>query len=129
MKKILVIDDEKDFGFFLKQNLELAGGYSVTVATSGRDGIAAAAHYKPDLILLDVIMPNMSGFEVLKELKENRATTAIPVVMLTAVDTEEAKEKALGLYNEDYIVKPVAISELKAKVDEVLSRRDHSHKG
>ena len=125
MKKMLVIDDEKDFGYFLKQNFELAGGYSVTVATNGRDGIAAATRDRPDLILLDVIMPNMSGFEVLKELKENRTTTAIPVVMLTAVDTDEAKEKALGLYNEDYIVKPVAISDLKAKVDEILSRRGH----
>jgi DNA-binding response OmpR family regulator len=125
VKKMLVIDDEKDFGYFLKQNFELAGGYSVTVATNGRDGIAAATRDRPDLILLDVIMPDMSGFEVLKELKENRPTAAIPVIMLTAVDTEEAKGKALGLYNEDYIVKPVAISDLKAKVDEILSRRGH----
>jgi DNA-binding response OmpR family regulator len=123
MKKILIIDDEKDFGFFVKQNLELAGGYSVTVATGGKDGIAAALRYKPDLILLDVIMPQMSGFEVLQALKDGAETTMIPVIMLTAVDTDEAKEKALGLYNEDYIVKPVAISELKAKVDAVLSRR------
>jgi DNA-binding response OmpR family regulator len=123
MKKILIIDDEKDFGFFVKQNLELVGGYNVMVATSGKDGIAAALRYKPDLILLDVIMPQMSGFEVLQVLKDTKDTTMIPVVMLTAVDTDEAKEKALGLYNEDYIVKPVAISELKAKVDAVLSRR------
>lgn len=123
MKKILVIDDEKDFGFFVKQNLELVGGYTVMVANNGKDGIAAAMRYKPDLILLDVIMPQMSGFEVLQALKEIKDTTMIPVVMLTAVDTDEAKEKALGLYNEDYIVKPVAISELKAKVDAVLSRR------
>jgi DNA-binding response OmpR family regulator len=123
MKKILIIDDEKDFGFFVKQNLELVGGYSVIVATSGKDGIAAALRYKPDLILLDVIMPQMSGFEVLQELKDGKATTMIPVVMLTAVDTDEAKEKALGLYNEDYIVKPVAISDLKAKIDAVMARR------
>ncbi len=123
MKKILIIDDEKDFGFFVKQNLELVGGYSVTVATGGKDGIAAAMRHKPDLILLDVIMPQMSGFEVLQALKDGKETTMIPVIMLTAVDTDEAKEKALGLYNEDYIVKPVAISELKAKIDVVLSRR------
>jgi two-component system OmpR family response regulator len=123
MKKILIIDDEKDFGFFVKQNLELVGGYSVIVTTGGKDGIAAALRYKPDLILLDVIMPQMSGFEVLQTLKDGTATTMIPVIMLTAVDTDEAKEKALGLYNEDYIVKPVAISELKAKIDAVLARR------
>jgi len=123
MKKILVIDDERDFGFFIKQNLELLGSYNVIVATNGKDGIAAAMRYKPDLILLDVIMPKMSGFEVLQALKEHKETTMMPVIMLTAVDTDEAKEKALGLYNEDYIVKPVAISELKAKVDAVLARR------
>jgi len=123
MKKILIIDDEKDFGFFIKQNLELLGSYNVIVATNGKDGIAAAMRYKPDLILLDVIMPKMSGFEVLQALKEHKETTMMPVIMLTAVDTDEAKEKALGLYNEDYIVKPVAISELKAKVDAVLARR------
>jgi DNA-binding response OmpR family regulator len=122
MKKILIIDDENNFGFFVKQNLEMLGGYAVIVATTGKDGIAAATRHTPDLILLDVVMPNMSGFEVLEKLKHNKATTAIPVIMLTAVDTEEAKEKALGLYNEDYIVKPVAISELKAKIDGVLSR-------
>jgi two-component system OmpR family response regulator len=122
MKKILIIDDEKDFCFFVKQNLELAGGYQVVMAASGKDGIAAAIRHKPDLIILDVIMPLMSGFEVLQALKEGKATTMIPVIMLTAVDTDEAKEKALGLYNEDYIVKPVALSELKTKIEAVLSR-------
>lgn len=127
MKKILIIDDEKDFCFFLKQNLELSGGYGVIVATNGKDGIAEAARQKPDLILLDVIMPNMSGFEVLKALKADRVTAGIPVVMLTAVETEETKDRALDLRDEDYVVKPVAISDLKAKVDEVLSRRGHKH--
>lgn len=123
MKRILIIDDEKDFCFFVKQNLELTGGYQVIVALGGKEGIASAGRYKPDLILLDVIMPMMSGFEVLQALKISKATTMIPVIMLTAVDTDDAKEKALGLYNEDYIVKPVAISELKAKVEAVLSRK------
>ena len=123
MKKILVIDDETDFAFFVKQNLELAGEYNVIVATSGKDGISAAMRHKPDIILLDVVMPQMSGFEVLQVLKDSKATTSIPVVMLTAVDTDEAKEKALGMYDEDYIVKPVAISELKAKIDSVLARK------
>lgn len=123
MKKILVIDDEKDFGFFVEQNLELTGLYNVILATSPRDGIKAAIRQKPDLILLDVIMPEMSGFDVLAELKENRATQSIPVIMLTAVDTDEAKERALSYFNEDYIVKPVAISELKEKIGAVLSRK------
>ena len=122
MKTILVIDDEKDFAFFVKQNLELMGGYKVLITTNGREGLSAASRHKPDLIVLDLVMPEMSGFEVLKALKTNSATMQIPVIMLTAIDTEEAKEKALGLYNEDYIVKPVAISVLKAKIDSVLAR-------
>lgn len=123
MRTILLIDDERDFAFFIKQNLELTGLYKVIIATNGRDGLAVAARQKPDLIILDVLMPEMDGFEVLKALKSNPATTMISVIMLTAIDTEEAKQKALGLYNEDYIVKPVAISDLKAKIDTIFARR------
>jgi DNA-binding response OmpR family regulator len=122
MRKILIIDDERDFCFFIKQNLELVGGYNVIVATSGREGISAAARHKPDVILLDIMMPQMDGFAVLKELKSKEATTAIPVIMLTAVDSDGAKEKASGLYNEDYITKPVEIAALRTKIDGVLSR-------
>ncbi|MBU0605087.1 MAG: response regulator [Candidatus Omnitrophica bacterium] len=123
MKKILLIDDEKDFIYFIKKDLELSGAYIVLAATNGKDGLYIAARQKPDLIILDVVMPSMGGFEVLKVLKENKSTTMIPVIMLTAIDTEEAREKALGLYNEEYIVKPVSIAELRAKIDGVLGRR------
>lgn len=122
MKKILMIDDERDICLLIKQNLEISGDYKLIIATNGRDGIAAAAREKPDLILLDIIMPGMSGFEVLEKLKSRTDTTSIPVVMLTAVGTEEAKEKAMSLYNEDYLVKPVRTDALKAKIDEVLAR-------
>ena len=122
MKKILMIDDEKDICSLIKQNLELSGDHKVIIANNGKDGIAAAIHNKPDLILLDIIMPGLSGFDVLKKLKETEETTAIPVVMLTAVGTEEAKEKAMSLYNEDYLVKPVSTAVLRAKIEEVLSR-------
>jgi DNA-binding response OmpR family regulator len=123
MKKILMIDDERDICLLIKQNLELSGDYRVVIATNGKDGIASAARKKPDLILLDIIMPGMSGFDVLEKLKSRPETTAIPVVMLTAVGTEEAREKAAGLYDEDYIVKPVRTETLKAKIEEVLSRK------
>jgi DNA-binding response OmpR family regulator len=123
MKKILLIDDEKDFVYFIKKDLELSGAYIVLAATNGKDGLYMAARQKPDLIILDVVMPLMGGFEVLKALKENKSTTMIPVIMLTAIDTDEAREKALGLYNEDYIVKPISIAELKSKIDGVLGRR------
>lgn len=122
MANILLIDDEKDFGLFVKMNLELTGKYRVTLATNGRDGVSAALRHPPNIILLDVMMPDMSGFEVLEKLKGSDATSSIPVVMLTAVGTEEAKERALGLFNEDYVVKPVSIAELKNKIDSVLGR-------
>ena len=123
MKRVLMIDDEKEFCMVVKQNLEMKGDYSVEIATDGKSGIAAALHRKPDLILLDIIMPGMGGFDVLRELKNKRETTSIPVIMLTAVGSEEAKEKALGLYDEDYVVKPVLLSDLDAKIRAVLSRR------
>ena len=122
MKKILIVDDERDICLLIKQNLELSGEYKVVIANSGRDGISAARHEKPDLVLLDIIMPGVSGFDVLKELKDKSETCSIPVIMLTAVGTEEAKEKALSLYNEDYLVKPVRTDVLKAKIEEVLKR-------
>ncbi len=123
MKKVLIIDDEKDFCAFVKMNLELTGLYSVTVATTGAEGIAEASRCVPEIILLDVMMPDMSGFDALREIKGKKATASIPVVMLTAISTDEAKAKATGLYNEDYLVKPIAVSELRAKIDGVLSRR------
>lgn len=123
MKKILIIDDEKEFCRVVKQNLEMKGDYRVEVATDGKSGIDAAVQNKPDLVLLDIIMPGMGGFDVLRELKNRKETTSIPVVMLTAVGSDEAKEKALGLYGEDYIVKPVLLGDLDAKIKSVLSRR------
>lgn len=123
MKKILIIDDEKEFCMIVKQNLEMKGDYRVEVAADGNSGIAAALQNKPDLILLDIIMPGMGGFDVLRELKDKKETASIPVIMLTAVGSEEAKEKALSLYGEDYIVKPVLLGDLDAKIKAVLSRR------
>ena len=123
MKRILIIDDEKDFLYFIKRDLELSGAFKVFAATTGRDGIDLAIRQKPDIILLDLLMPVMGGFEVLEALKTNKITTMIPVIMLTAIDNDEAKERALGLYTEDYIAKPVFIADLRAKIENVLARK------
>jgi len=122
-KKILIIDDEEDLSFFVKANLELAGEYEVIVVTSGKAGIKAASQYKPDLILLDIMMPKIDGFEVLKKLKSSPTTFSIPVIMLTAKADEESRLRASKLYDEDYIIKPVQIDFLKTKIEEVLNRR------
>ena len=120
--KILIIDDEKDFIFFIKTNLEMVGAYKVAAVSSGRWGIWTALWYRPDLILLDITMPVMDGFAVLKELKRREATMGIPVIMLTARDEDAYKVKAAGLYDEDYIVKPVRIDFLKTKIENALAR-------
>jgi len=122
MKKILIIDDEKDFCFFIKKNLELDNNYEVVTAFDAASGVKKAAWDKPDVILLDIIMPKDDGFNALKELKDNRQTLEIPVIMLTAKGELEYKKESTMLYSEDYIVKPVEIAELKDKIEEVLER-------
>lgn len=122
-KKILIIDDEEDFCFFVKKNLEAISNYEIITANKGKKGIQIARKKKPDLILLDIMMPGIDGFEVLKRLKANEETQNIPVIMLTAKDEDESKIKASGLYCEDYLVKPVEKLVLRAKIHKVLSLR------
>ena len=124
MKKILIIDDEEDLTFFVKANLELSGEYEVVIATRGKEGVKVAGRYRPDIILLDIMMPQMSGFEVLEHLKKNSATLSIPVIMLSAKGDNDSKLMASSLYNEEYIVKPVKIEDLKNRIEEVLLRRN-----
>ena len=121
-KRILIIDDEEDLSFFVKANLELAGNYEVIIATSGSEGIDIASSQKIDLILLDIMMPKMDGFEVLEEIKKSRGVLTMPVIMLTAKGDMASKIKAAGSYSEDYLVKPVKIEILKTKIDQVLQR-------
>lgn len=120
-KKILIIDDEEDFCYFAKKNLEAISNYEIIVANKGKKGIQIARKEKPDLILLDIMMPGIDGFEVLKRLKANEKTQSISVIMLTAKDEDESKIKASGLYCEDYLVKPVEKLVLRAKIQKVLS--------
>ena len=118
--KILIIDDEEDFAFFTKHNLERIDNYQVITTTEGNDGIKKAKEYRPDLILLDIMMPGINGFEVLRRLKEDKELKSIPVVMLTGKDDEESRAKAAGLRDDDYIVKPIEIEELRARIKKIL---------
>lgn len=123
MKKILLIDDEKEFCSLMKKNLERSSEYEIIVANDGKTGISIAGKHEPDLILLDIVMPQMSGLEVLKRLKQNEKTIVIPVIMLTAKDNETFKIEAAYSYAEAYITKPVDIEVLKAKIESVLAKR------
>ena len=121
-KKILLIDDEKNFCFFVKKNLEATGEFVVLCANDPLEGIKFARRESPDLILLDIRMPGKDGFEVLEAIKENSKTLFIPVVMLTAAEGDDAQIKSSGLYSEDYIVKPISYEKLREKIDTVLAR-------
>lgn len=123
MKKVLVIDDEEIFCSFIKTFLEsISDDYNVITATDGRQGLKAASRYRPDLIFLDLAMPIIDGFQVLKKLKESRKTQYIPVVILTAKDAYEFKLHPATSYAEDYIVKSGEFETLKSKIKDILSK-------
>lgn len=122
-KTILIVDDEEDFGFFVKANLEARGSYKVRIATSSEQGIELAMRHRPAAILLDIMMPKVDGFQTLKRLKEQDKTMFIPVVMLTAKHDDESRISAAGLYCDGYLTKPVKIDDLVARLDKILGMR------
>jgi len=122
MRNILIIDDEEEFCFFIKEALEVTGKYAVIIRTNGNDGFNAAIKFKPDLILLDIMMPGPDGFEVLKALKEDNRTISIPVIMVTAKGDDTSRMQASKWYNEDYLIKPIKVAELRERLEKVLSR-------
>jgi DNA-binding response OmpR family regulator len=119
MKRILVIEDEPQMLLGLRDNLELEG-YEVQTASDGDEGLARAATFNPDLVLLDVMLPRKNGFDVCRELRARSNTT--PIVMLTARSAETDKVLGLELGADDYVTKPFSITELLARVRAVLRR-------
>ncbi len=117
-KKILVVDDEKNIGDILKINLEKEG-YGVSVAMDGEEGLALALSENPDLVLLDVMLPKMDGFEVCKKIRQK---SEVPIVMLTARSEEIDKILGLELGADDYVTKPFSVRELLARVKANLRR-------
>lgn len=103
--RVLVVDDEEGIRVLCRVNLEL-GGYEVLEAADGIEALEMARLHRPDLIFLDVMMPRMDGWEVLQHLKEDNATAAIPVVLLTARTSEEDQMKGWGEGILEYLSKP-----------------------
>lgn len=118
-KKILAVDDELDVLLIVKAALQ-SEGYVVETANNGPDALMLAKDTKPDLIMLDVMMPGMTGFEVLHKLKENDATATIPVIMLTGVSERSKMVEAIGSGTAYYIIKPFDFDDLMEKVKTVL---------
>jgi len=120
--KILVVDDEKDIVDLLKYNLEKEKEFEVIVGINGREVFKLVSENKPDLILLDIMMPEMSGFEVCKQLKSNPLTSKIPVIFLTAKENEIDEIIGLELGADDYIQKPISPRKVIARVKSVIRR-------
>jgi DNA-binding response OmpR family regulator len=122
--RILLIDDEEDFGFFVKLNLEKTGRFEVTTTTSGSKGLILASKERPDLILLDIIMPELSGGDVAEQLLESPETADIPVLFITAIASRTEVQSQQGtIGGRSFIAKPVTPDELMAKIDRLFPRK------
>lgn len=121
MARILVADDEPNIVISLEYLLRRAG-HEVVVAHDGRQALDAAARERPDLILLDVMMPLKTGFEVCQHLRATTAFLHVPIIMLTARGRDTDRAKGLALGADAYLTKPFSTRELMDKVAELLAR-------
>ena len=119
--KILIIDDEIHIVELIRFNLETSG-YEVDIAYDGLDGYLKIKENAPQLVLLDWMLPNISGIDMLKKIRNDKSLSDIPVIMLTAKNMESDKIEGLELGADDYITKPFSIKELLARVSSVLRR-------
>ena len=119
MSHILIIEDNPDLAFGLRSNLELEG-YSVSIASTGVAGLDQARTEKADLLILDVMLPEMDGYEVLQQFRKTNSST--PVLMLTARGEELDKVRGLRSGADDYVTKPFGLMELLARIEALLRR-------
>jgi len=122
-KRILIIDDEDNFCKLVKKNMEQTGEFEVNIATNGDDGIRLARGIKPDLILLDVIMPGMDGTDVISSIRKDKSIKDIPVVFLTAiVREEEVNSQASFTRGYSLLAKTVTVGELIACINKNIKK-------
>ncbi len=125
MKRILIVDDEADICNILKYNLDKAG-FQASVAHSAEEAVLSGlADY--DLVLLDVMMEGLSGFRLAEIMKKSPETERIPIIFVTALDSEDDTVKGLGLGADDYISKPFSVREVVSRVQAVLRRSSDTH--
>jgi len=126
MTKILIVEDEESILMPLEDNLKLEG-YEISCARDGLEGLSMAAEHPFDLIVLDIMLPKLDGFEVCKRLRQDRVMT--PILMLTAKSQEIDKVLGLELGADDYVTKPFSSRELLARIKSILRRAKEPHRG
>ncbi len=120
LRKILIIDDEADLRDFEKHRLEMQH-YEVITASDGVEGLVMAKDAKPDLIVLDIVMPNLDGYSFLRELKIDPEIKMIPILILTSHDQMRDLLKLEGIHEENYLIKPFDGSKLVNRIEKILA--------
>ncbi|HDZ46897.1 hypothetical protein LCGC14_0119960 [marine sediment metagenome] len=120
MAKVLVVDDEPNIVLSLEFLMEQAG-FEVVTAEDGEQALARVDDTQPDLLLLDISLPGISGFDVLERLRSQEATAQLPIIMLTAHGRDVEREKGMALGADDYITKPFSTQSLVEKVKALLN--------
>jgi DNA-binding response OmpR family regulator len=122
MDRILIVEDDSDIALSLRYYLEKTGEFSVTVARDGELGLQRALDRPPDLVLLDLNLPGIDGIEVCRQLRREKTTTTVPIIMLTARVAEDDRVSGLDLGADDYITKPFSLKEVVARIRALLRR-------
>ncbi len=125
-RSIVIIEDDTDIAQSIRYNLEQEGSFQVTITTTGEAGLRTVLEHPPNLILLDLNLPLMNGFEICRRLRREEATAQVPIIMLTARTDETDKIHGLGLGADDYVTKPFSVRELMARINAILRRTEGS---
>ena len=126
MTKLLYVDDNEDNIYMLQMRLELLGDFEVVTAANGEEGCQVAAAERPDIILMDLEMPVLNGWEALRRLESDPATRDIPVIALSAHALAGEREKAIGAGADEFDTKPIEFDRLVASLRRILARRQQS---
>ncbi len=122
-KKILIIDDEKDFTAIVRLNLQSTNQYEVKEVNDSTEALSAAREFNPDLIILDILMPGIDGGSVARELKADELCRNIPIIFLTAAITEEEARTHAGIVGDHpFMAKPVTTCEIVARIEEYIKK-------
>src|SRR5471032_2344569 len=122
MPKVLYVEDNDDNLYMLSLRFEAVGGYEILTAANGAEGIAKAAAERPDLILMDLNLPVLDGWEATRRLKADPATRNIPIIALTAHAMAGDREKALAAGSDDFDTKPIDFERLLGKIGQALAK-------